>query len=122
MGPPPRARTVPVFDDDGDGKLSFHEFRLTNFANQASDWWQLKDLDNDGRIAWPEFYREKPPLLIAQSRFYFDRYDRNKDGFLSALEFTSEADPRNGNFWRTPTRSSGPALGSPIRRSRLPVE
>jgi Ca2+-binding EF-hand superfamily protein len=91
-------RTVPVFDDDGDGKLSFREFRLTNFANQASDWWQLRDLDNDGRIAWPEFYREKPPLLIAQSRFYFDRYDRNKDGFLSPLEFASEADPTHGQI------------------------
>jgi len=89
-------RTVPVFDDDRDGKLSFREFRLTNFANQASDWWQLKDLDHDGRIAWHEFYREKPPLLIAQSRFYFGRYDRNHDGFLSALEFPSEADPAHG--------------------------
>jgi Ca2+-binding EF-hand superfamily protein len=89
-------RTVPVFDDDGDGKLSFREFRLTNFANQASDWWNLRDLDNDGRISWKEFYQEKPPLLIAQSRFFFDRFDRNQDGFLSALEFSSEADPTHG--------------------------
>lgn len=91
-------RTVPVFDDDGDGKLSFREFRLTNFANQASDWWQLKDLDNDGRISWPEFYREKPPLLIGQSRFFFERFDRDQDGFLSPLEFASEADPTHGQI------------------------
>lgn len=88
-------RTVPAFDDDGDGRLSFREFRLTNFANQASDWWQLKDLDGDSRVSWKEFYREKPPLLIGQSRFYFDRYDRNQDGFLSAFEFPSEANPNH---------------------------
>lgn len=91
-------RTVPAFDDNGDRKLSFREFRLTNFVNQASDWWSLKDLDDDGRISWQEFYREKPPLLIAQSRFYFGRYDRNHDGFLSALEFPSESDPRHGQI------------------------
>ncbi|HET6881135.1 MAG TPA: hypothetical protein VFI31_13325 [Pirellulales bacterium] len=91
-------RTVPVFDDDGDGKLSFREFRLTTFANQASDWWQLKDLDQDGRLSWQEFYREKPPLLIAQSRFYFDRFDRDKDGLLSPVEFASEAEPTHARI------------------------
>ncbi|HWB13248.1 MAG TPA: EF-hand domain-containing protein [Pirellulales bacterium] len=92
------SRTVPAFDIDGDGKLSFREFRLTNFANQAADWWQLRDLDNDGQISWREFYQEKPPLLVAQSHFFFDRFDRNHDGLLSPFEFPSEADPAHGRI------------------------
>jgi Ca2+-binding EF-hand superfamily protein len=81
-------RCVRAFDDDHDGKLSFREFRRTTFANQASEWTAYRqDADHDGRLSFQEFYQEKPPLLIAQSRYFFDRFDLNKDGFLSLVEF-----------------------------------
>lgn len=83
---------VPAFDDDEDGRLSFREFRQTTFANQASAWSSRRDVDQDGRLSWAEFYTERSPLLIAQSRFMFDHFDRNHDGFLSAREFTIEGD------------------------------
>lgn len=83
---------VPAFDGDGDGKLSYREFRQTTFANQASDWPLRHDNDRDGRLSWHEFYVERTPLLIAQSRFLFSHFDHNRDGILSALEFTIEGD------------------------------
>lgn len=83
---------VSAFDDDHDGGLSFREFRQTTFANQASAWSLRQDKDQDGRLSWAEFYTERSPLLIAQSRFMFDHFDRNHDGFLSAWEFTIEGD------------------------------
>lgn len=58
-------RTVRAFDVDGDGKLSFKEFRATPVVNQVSNWWRPRqDADNDGRISWQEFYIEEPPVLI----------------------------------------------------------
>ncbi|HET6880605.1 MAG TPA: EF-hand domain-containing protein [Pirellulales bacterium] len=87
-------RTVPAFDADRDGKISFGEFRGTTFANQASDWMRMRqDADNDGRLSWPEFYLEQPPLLIAQSRWFFDHFDLDSDGFLSLEEFEFNVDP-----------------------------
>lgn len=83
-------RSVRAFDVDGDGRLSYYEFRRTTFANQASDWARLRqDSDGDGRLSFAEFYIESPPLLIAQSRWFFDRFDANHDGHLSLgeLEF-----------------------------------
>lgn len=86
-------RSARAFDDDADGRLSFREFRGTTFANEASDWVQLRnDADKDGPSSWPEFYLEKPPLLIAQSRWFFDRFDLDKDGFLSLAEFEFDVD------------------------------
>ena len=87
-------RSVRAFDDDHDGKLSFREFRHTTFANQASEWTASRtDANNDGRLSWQEFYLEKSPLLIAQSRYFFDRFDLDKNGFLSLDEFEFQIDP-----------------------------
>ena len=83
---------VRAFDDDGDGRLSFREFRQTTFANQASDWPLRQDKDGDGVIDWSEFYANKP-LLVGQARFFFDRFDRNRDGVLSPFEYAVENDP-----------------------------
>lgn len=87
--------SVRAFDADGDGKLSFREFRGTTFANQASGWAiPRRDADGDGRLSFAEFYTEKSPLLAAQGRWFFDRFDADKDGFLSLdeLEFDVSID------------------------------
>ncbi|HWB12570.1 MAG TPA: EF-hand domain-containing protein [Pirellulales bacterium] len=89
---------VPAFDDDGDGKLSFREFRQTTFANQASDWPLRRDSDGDGLISWSEFCVNQRPLLIGQSRFFFDHFDRNRDGFLSPLEYAVENNPNHAQL------------------------
>lgn len=86
-------RTMRAFDDDQDGRLSYDEFRRTTFENQGSNWGAArKDTDDDGRLAWKEFYLEKSPLLIAQSRYYFDRFDFDKDGYLSYAEWHFDVD------------------------------
>jgi len=86
-------RSVPAFDDDGDRKLSYREFRATPFANQSSTWAQVRrDADGDGRLSFKEFYLERPPLLVAQSRYFFDRFDLDRDGFLSLAELDFDVD------------------------------
>lgn len=86
-------RTVRACDDDGDGKLSFNEFRATTFENPTSDWYaSRRDADNDGRLSWKEFYIEESPLLAAQCRYIFGRFDLDKDGYLSYAEWDFEVD------------------------------
>lgn len=79
--------SIHTFDRDHDGKLSFHEFRQSTLANNYSDLPPRKDNDGDRRLSWNEFYTERAPILIAQYRFFFDRFDRDRDGFLSLAEF-----------------------------------
>lgn len=81
-------RMVRAFDDDFDGTLSFAEFRRTPLANPSSDWFALRlDKDHDRRLSWQEFCVERAPFLVGQSRYFFDRFDLNRDGFLSFVEF-----------------------------------
>lgn len=88
-------RCVPAFDTDGNGTLSFSEFRATPIVNQMSNWWRPRqDADHDGRLSWKEFYIEESPVMIGLSRFMFDRFDLDDDGFLSFQEYEFITDLR----------------------------
>lgn len=86
-------RLVAAFDEDGDGRLSFSEYRMTPFANPGSDWNRRRnDSDLDGQLSWSEFYLEASPSMIGQNWFVFSRLDRNRDNLLSTDEFDFEVD------------------------------
>ncbi|MGH7138355.1 MAG: EF-hand domain-containing protein, partial [Pirellulales bacterium] len=59
----------------------------------SSDWYaSRRDADNDGRLSWKEFNIEEPPMLTAQCRYIFRRFDLDKDGYLSYAEWDFEVD------------------------------
>ena len=86
-------RLAPAFDADGDGALSFREYRRGPFGNPFAEWHRTRsDADHDGRLSWTEFYAEAPPLLAGLARAFFDRWDRDGDGVLSPSEFDFHID------------------------------
>jgi Ca2+-binding EF-hand superfamily protein len=82
------ARQLPAFDLDGDGDLTVDEFELCTFGCPFADWYTSRnDANNDGRLSWTEYYVEQSPVLYGLARFFFGRFDRDGDGFLSRREF-----------------------------------
>lgn len=89
-------RVIPAFDDDGDGRLSFLEFRETPLADESHSWAAGRtDRDGDGQLSVEEFRVTRGLLASALSDLYFDRFDRNQNGTLSLDEFpfATEASP-----------------------------
>jgi len=87
-------KLIPAFDHDGDGELSFLEFRQTPLGNSVTDWYYPRaDADQDGFLSFAEFYQEPAPFLIGLSSDVFQRLDRNQDQRLSPeeLEFTLDS-------------------------------
>ncbi|HEY4260891.1 MAG TPA: hypothetical protein VGM98_12055 [Schlesneria sp.] len=85
-------RMVVAFDDDGDGGLSFLEYRKTPIANHITNWYDAGvDRDFDGKLSLAEFYApaadESPGYAIQFAYEQFRRWDRNHDGMLSSDEF-----------------------------------
>ena len=90
-------RSAEAFDADGDGVLSFREYRSTPAANPIGDSLQrLTDQNGDGRLSFREFaggWKGGPPGLTA---FFFGQFDRDGDGGLTASEFPfRERTPRD---------------------------
>tara|TARA_R110002072_G_scaffold243821_2_gene403052 strand:+ start:19623 stop:22193 length:2571 start_codon:yes stop_codon:yes gene_type:complete len=87
----------PGFDQDGDGLLSFAEFRDTPAVNQVYEWrTPLRDRDQDGYISLDEFRRGEPlPMLTSVFQKYFQRYDVNEDGLLDLSEMPFETSARD---------------------------
>ena len=78
---------VDVFDSNNDGKLSLDEYRMTPHANMILVWQKLQvDVDSDGRLAIDEFTVDRPWFQAMRSVF-FERVDRNHDGFLDLKEY-----------------------------------
>ena len=83
---------VAAFDENGDGQLSFAEFRKTSLANPLTNW-SVKRIDSnkDDKLSFAEFYSplagKSSVWLIGLASEHFRRWDRDHDGFLSHAEF-----------------------------------
>ena len=123
------SQLVERFDDNHDGQLSLNEYRLTPHANMILVWQKPQmDVDRDGRLRFEEFTVEGFWFQLMRSE-YFQRFDRNNDGFLDPREydFVSAAAPNaksirrlyvlnvdNKSFKMIRTGSmSGISIGSP---------
>jgi Ca2+-binding EF-hand superfamily protein/Tol biopolymer transport system component len=87
-------KLIRAFDDDGNGRLSFAEYRLTPVANMVSDWYYVRtDHNQDGKLSWKEFYSGAPesiveplPACLGLYAEYFRRFDLNHDHQLDHSE------------------------------------
>jgi Ca2+-binding EF-hand superfamily protein len=78
----------PAFDLNLDGKLSLAEYRLTMPANLVLQWQSpLSDSNGDGVLSFGEF-RFDPMLFPLLRATYFLRLDQNESGSLDPEEFS----------------------------------
>lgn len=83
----------PAFDRDGDGALSFVEFRATSLANPVADWVsQPTDGNHDGRLTLDEFQPSGASFGRGLSALMFASLDRDRDGHLSLRELEFKVD------------------------------
>lgn len=76
-----------AFDGDTDGKLSLDEYRTSMLGNANYFWQTLpEDKDGDGVISFEEFRFHPRNLFQLQRRFYFHRLDLDSDNKLSPAE------------------------------------
>lgn len=90
----PRNRTYLVrsnlvaFDVDGDGCLSFDEFRLSMLGTFNVAWENMpRDENRDQKLSFDEFRFDNRNLFGLQRRYYFHRLDVDGDSHLSVDEF-----------------------------------
>lgn len=78
-------------DADGNGRVNPQELGSwikdqsppsSNRAPTAGDWFAQKDVDSDQQVTMAEFANEWTPALVRE----FNRYDRNRDGMITAAE------------------------------------
>lgn len=119
---PIRDSVFPAFDLNLDGKLSLTEYRLTMPANMVLQWQTpLSDSDGDGALSFTEF-RFEPMLFPLLRATYFLRLDQNGDGSLDPDEFPFKRKVpdeffvmnSDGTGWKSLYRFEGhSACGSP---------
>ena len=81
------ASVFPAFDLNRDGRLSLPEYRLTMQANMILPWQTLlADPDGDGTLSFAEFKFE-PMQFPLLRLLYFSRLDVNSSGSLDPKEF-----------------------------------
>jgi len=88
----------PGSDRDGDGQLSFREYRMCLLANPQEAWnsWRT-DLNADGRLSWEEFHWGREIESVAVTALMFASLDVSQDGLVDQQEFvfsTKYHDPR----------------------------
>ncbi|QDT97531.1 hypothetical protein [Gimesia aquarii] len=84
-----------AFDNDGDGKFSLHEFRLSpvGCSYVTLHVYDRKDENHDGMLSWEEFYQEPSPQVIGLAWELFRHFDHNQNGQLELNEFEFRVDP-----------------------------
>src|SRR5690606_8079248 len=86
----------PGFDADGDGLLSFAEYRLCPLVDFNENWQTPReDRNSDGFLSWEEFAAELKIENVAMAAFLFKKLDVSGDGQLDVHEFpftTSQRD------------------------------
>lgn len=81
-------RVVRAFDEDHDRRLSVYEFGGTPFSVGVIDLYHPgKDLNDDARLSWSEFYTDDLLFGVELARRYFMLFDLDGDGALSFAEF-----------------------------------
>lgn len=90
------AMAFPAFDADGNGVLSFLEFRVTPLSNSLADWNTTRsDRDFDGLLSLDEFHDDSSPALKGLSAVFLKRLDKDGDNVLSVGEFAFQVDLRH---------------------------
>ena len=117
------SHVFPGFDMDQDGRLALIEYRLTMQANPLLPWHQvICDPNGDGKISFAEFKFGSSLGFPLLRWIYFQRLDLDSSGLLDSTEFFFRAKLPNeffvmgvdGTGWRPLYKFDGyPACGSP---------
>lgn len=114
--------SFPAFDADGDGELTLSEHLLSPLGHRVLPWESvLTDHGRDHKISLSEFRYDQGQMPLLRW-FFFNRFDRNRDGSLTPDEFAFKVLKPNAIYrlWLDPPRAelifqdeSYPNCGSP---------
>jgi TolB protein len=112
----------PAFDDDGDGRISLTELRVSMLGNRIASWTGIPtDANRSKTLTFDEFTFNQGQFALLR-RLYFHRFDANGDGSLTSDEYpfkklapnSFHAVASDGSGFRQLFRSEDyPTVGSP---------